>query len=107
MLICVYYEVNGDFNCMKVIVFDFVYGMNLVFVIVVGFEIIIVKLNENGFVDLEDLKCVVNEEIVVFMLINFNILGLFEENILEMVEIVYNVGGKLYYDGVNLNVVLS
>lgn len=89
MMICVYYEVCGDFKWMKVIVFDFVYGMNFVLVIVVGFEMVMVKLNENGFVDLEDLKRVVNEEIVVFMLMNLNMFGLFEEQIIEMVEIVY------------------
>lgn len=81
--------------------------MNLVLVIVVGFEMVMVKLNEYGLVDLEDLCCVVGEDIVVLMLINLNMLGLFEEDILEMVEIVYVVGGKFYYDGVNLNVVLS
>ena len=41
------------------------------------------------------------------MLTNPNTLGLFEENILEMAEIVHNAGGKLYYDGANLNAVLS
>ncbi len=41
------------------------------------------------------------------MLTNPNTLGLFEENILEMAEIVHKAGGKLYYDGANLNAVLS
>ncbi|MGQ0455220.1 aminomethyl-transferring glycine dehydrogenase subunit 2, partial [Bacillus sp. SS-TM] len=63
--------------------------------------------NENGLVDLEDLKRVVNEETAALMLTNPNTLGLFEENILEMAEIVHNAGGKLYYDGANLNAVLS
>ena len=41
------------------------------------------------------------------MLTNPNTLGLFEENILEMAEIVHEAGGKLYYDGANLNAVMS
>ena len=38
---------------------------------------------------------------------NTNTLGLFEENILDMAEIVHGVGGKVYYDGANLNAVMS
>ena len=41
------------------------------------------------------------------MLTNPNTLGLFEENIVEIAEIVHGAGGKLYYDGANLNAVLS
>ena len=41
------------------------------------------------------------------MLTNPNTLGLFEENILEMAEIIHGVGGKVYYDGANLNAVMS
>lgn len=41
------------------------------------------------------------------MLTNPNTLGLFEEQIVEMAEIVHQAGGKLYYDGANLNAVLS
>ena len=41
------------------------------------------------------------------MLTNPNTLGLFEENILEMADIVHGAGGKLYYDGANLNAVMS
>lgn len=41
------------------------------------------------------------------MLTNPNTLGLFEENIVEMAEIVHAVGGKLYYDGANLNAIMG
>ncbi|MET1138715.1 aminomethyl-transferring glycine dehydrogenase subunit GcvPB, partial [Bacillus subtilis] len=72
-----------------------------------GFETVTVKSNDDGLVDLEDLKRVVDEETAALMLTNPNTLGLFEENILEMAEIVHSAGGKLYYDGANLNAVLS
>ena len=106
MLIRAYHEANGDFNRTKVIVPDSAHGTNPASATVAGFETITVKSNENGLVDLEDLKRVVNEE-TALMLTNPNTLGLFEENILEMAEIVHNAGGKLYYDGANLNAVLS
>ncbi|CAM5263237.1 putative glycine dehydrogenase (decarboxylating) subunit 2 OS=Lysinibacillus sphaericus OX=1421 GN=gcvPB PE=3 SV=1 [Lysinibacillus sphaericus] len=41
------------------------------------------------------------------MLTNPNTLGLFEENIIEMAELIHEVGGKVYYDGANLNAVMS
>ena len=107
MLIRAYHEANGDFNRTKVIVPDSAHGTNPASATVAGFETITVKSNENGLVDLEDLKRVVNEETAALMLTNPNTLGLFEENILEMAEIVHNAGGKLYYDGANLNAVLS
>ena len=62
MLIRAYHEANGDFNRTKVIVPDSAHGTNPASATVAGFETITVKSNENGLVDLEDLKRVVNEE---------------------------------------------
>ncbi|WP_297439254.1 aminomethyl-transferring glycine dehydrogenase subunit GcvPB, partial [Thermococcus sp.] len=41
------------------------------------------------------------------MLTNPNTLGIFEDEILEIAEIVHKAGGLLYYDGANLNAVLG
>ncbi|MHC0035941.1 aminomethyl-transferring glycine dehydrogenase subunit GcvPB [Pseudoneobacillus sp. C159] len=107
MMIRAYHEANGDTKRTKVIVPDSAHGTNPASATVAGFETITVKSNENGLVDLEDLKRVVGEDTAALMLTNPNTLGLFEENILEMAEIVHTAGGKLYYDGANLNAVLS
>jgi glycine dehydrogenase subunit 2 len=107
MMIRAYHEANGDFNRTKVIVPDSAHGTNPASATVAGLETITVKSNENGLVDLEDLRRVVGEDTAALMLTNPNTLGLFEENILEMAEIVHGAGGKLYYDGANLNAVLS
>ncbi|AYV67057.1 MULTISPECIES: aminomethyl-transferring glycine dehydrogenase subunit GcvPB [Niallia] len=107
MLIRAYHEANGDMHRTKVIVPDSAHGTNPASATVAGLETITVKSNEHGLVDLEDLKRVVGEDTAALMLTNPNTLGLFEENILEMAEIVHNAGGKLYYDGANLNAVLS
>jgi len=56
---------------------------------------------------LEDLRRVVGPDTAALMLTNPNTLGLFEETILELAEIIHGVGGKLYYDGANLNAVMS
>jgi glycine dehydrogenase subunit 2 len=107
MMIRAYHEENGDLKRTKVIVPDSAHGTNPASATVAGLETITVKSNENGLVDLEDLRRVVGEDTAALMLTNPNTLGLFEENIVEMAEIVHGAGGKLYYDGANLNAVLS
>ncbi len=107
MMIRAYHEANGDTKRTKVIVPDSAHGTNPASATVAGFETITVKSDENGLVDLADLKRVVNEETAALMLTNPNTLGLFEAHILEMAQIVHDAGGKLYYDGANLNAVLS
>ncbi|WP_312092238.1 aminomethyl-transferring glycine dehydrogenase subunit GcvPB [Niallia sp.] len=107
MLIRAFHEANGDTHRTKVIVPDSAHGTNPASATVAGLETVTVKSNEHGLVDLEDLKRVVGEDTAALMLTNPNTLGLFEENILEMAEIVHHAGGKLYYDGANLNAVLS
>jgi glycine dehydrogenase subunit 2 len=107
MMIRAYHEANNDFNRTKVIVPDSAHGTNPASATVAGFETVTVKSNEHGLVDLEDLKRVVGDDTAALMLTNPNTLGLFEENILEMAKIVHDAGGKLYYDGANLNAVLS
>ncbi|WP_462412197.1 aminomethyl-transferring glycine dehydrogenase subunit GcvPB [Neobacillus sp. Marseille-QA0830] len=107
MLIRAYHEANGDINRTKVIVPDSAHGTNPASATIAGFETITVKSNKHGLVDLEDLRRVVGADTAALMLTNPNTLGLFEDNILEMAEIVHEAGGKLYYDGANLNAVLS
>ncbi|QTM99807.1 aminotransferase class V-fold PLP-dependent enzyme [Sediminibacillus dalangtanensis] len=107
MMIRAYHEANGDRNRTKVIVPDSAHGTNPASATVAGFDAVTVKSNERGTVDLDDLKRVVGEDTAALMLTNPNTLGLFEENILEMAEIVHQAGGKLYYDGANLNAIMG
>lgn len=107
MMVRAFHEANGDFKRTKVLIPDSAHGTNPASATVAGFETITVKSGENGLVDLDDLRRVVGEDTAALMLTNPNTLGLFEEDILEMAEIVHAAGGKLYYDGANLNAVMS
>ncbi|MFG6121038.1 aminomethyl-transferring glycine dehydrogenase subunit GcvPB [Thalassobacillus sp. B23F22_16] len=107
MMIRAFHEANGDFGRTKVIVPDSAHGTNPASATVAGFEAVTVKSDDRGLVDLEDLKRVVGEDTAALMLTNPNTLGLFEEHILEMAEIIHDAGGKLYYDGANLNAILG
>ncbi|MEC2158415.1 aminomethyl-transferring glycine dehydrogenase subunit GcvPB [Virgibacillus halodenitrificans] len=107
MMIRAYHEANGDMERTKVIVPDSAHGTNPASATVAGFEAITVKSNEKGLVDLEDLRRVVGKDTAALMLTNPNTLGLFETEIMEMAEIVHTAGGKLYYDGANLNAIMG
>ncbi len=107
MMIREFHEANGDYHRTKVIVPDSAHGTNPASAAVAGFESVTVKSNEKGLVDLEDLKRVVGDDTAALMLTNPNTLGLFETEISEMAKIVHDAGGKLYYDGANLNAIMG
>lgn len=107
MIIRAYHEARGDYKRTKVIVPDSAHGTNPASATVAGFETVTVKSNDKGLVDLEDLKRVVGEDTAALMLTNPNTLGLFEEQILEMAQMVHQAGGKLYYDGANMNAIMG
>lgn len=107
MMIRAFHEENGDLNRTKVLIPDSAHGTNPASATVAGFESVTVKSNENGLVDLDDLKRVVDENTAALMLTNPNTLGLFETEIIEIANIVHDVGGKLYYDGANLNAIMG
>ena len=56
--------------------------------------------------DIDELKKVAGSDTAALMLTNPNTLGLFDENILEVADIVHKAGGQLYYDGANANATL-
>ncbi len=106
MIVKKYFETIGEERT-NVIIPDSAHGTNPASAAMCGFKIIEVKSNEKGLVDIEELISVVDEKTAAIMLTNPNTLGLFEENILEISEIVHKAGGLLYYDGANMNAVMG
>lgn len=107
MIIRKYHEHRGDTKRRKIIVPDSAHGTNPASAAVVGFEVVEVKSNLNGGVDIEALRAVMSDEIAGLMLTNPSTLGLFEKNILEIAEIIHGAGGLLYYDGANMNAIMG
>jgi glycine dehydrogenase subunit 2 len=107
IMIKAFHEHNGDYHRKKVLIPDSAHGTNPASAAVAGFETVTIKTNERGLVDIEDLKRNVDENIAALMLTNPNTLGLFESEIIEMAKIVHDAGGKLYYDGANLNAIMG
>lgn len=106
-LIKAYHESKGEFSRKKVIIPDSAHGTNPASAVVAGFEILTVKSNQNGNVDVEALKEVVGSDTAALMLTNPNTIGLFEKDIIEIAKIVHDAGGLLYYDGANANAILG
>ena len=105
-----YHLSRNDLQRKKVIVPDSAHGTNPASAAVCGLEIIEVKSDANGLVDLEDLERLVNLEglnIAAMMMTNPNTLGLFETHIPEIAKMIHDCGGLMYYDGANLNPMLG
>ncbi|MBT6842715.1 MAG: aminomethyl-transferring glycine dehydrogenase subunit GcvPB [Candidatus Melainabacteria bacterium] len=91
-----------------VLVPDSAHGTNPASASMAGFKAVSVKSCSDGNVDIEDLKRVLEKyqsQIAVMMLTNPNTFGLFNQNILEVVKLIREDGGLMYYDGANLNAI--
>lgn len=107
MIIRKYFEVNGQTNRKNVIIPDSAHGTNPASAAMCGFNVVEIASDERGLVNLEELKKVLDENTAALMLTNPNTLGLFEEDILKISELVHNAGGLLYYDGANTNAIMG
>jgi len=106
-IIKAYHEQRRDLGRTKMIVPDSAHGTNPATAHMRGFEVIEVKSDQRGLVDVDDLRSLMSEQIAGLMLTNPNTLGLFEEHIQDISKIVHEAGGLLYYDGANLNGVMG
>lgn len=107
MTIKKYHESRGDFKRNKIVVPDSSHGTNPATAAMVGCEILQIPSTEDGKVDVEYLKNVVDDSVLGLMLTNPNTLGIFETNIKEITDIIHGVGGLCYYDGANANAILG
>ncbi len=101
------YHADRGRNPHKVLTPDTAHGTNPASVTMAGYEVVKVATNEDGGVDVEDLRSKVDEDVACLMLTNPNTLGVFDSNIVEIAGLVHEVGGLLYYDGANLNAIMG
>lgn len=107
MLMRSYHESRGDFGRKRVIVPDSAHGTNPASATICGLDVVVVKSNEKGLVDVESLKPLLGDDLAGIMLTNPNTLGLFERDIKQIASLVHGCGGLLYYDGANMNPLLG
>ncbi|MFP3125670.1 aminomethyl-transferring glycine dehydrogenase subunit GcvPB [Ectobacillus funiculus] len=106
MMVKAYLEQKGEKRT-KVLVPDSAHGTNPASATVAGFKTVTIPSNEDGLVDLQELKKHVDSDTAALMLTNPNTLGLFEKEIVEIAKVVHEAGGLLYYDGANANAILG
>lgn len=107
MIIKAYHQSRGEEKRNKIFIPDSAHGTNPSSAAMAGFQVIEVPSNERGSVDVDALRGMVDQETAGLMLTNPNTLGLFEEDILEMADIIHDAGGLLYYDGANANAIMG
>jgi glycine dehydrogenase subunit 2 len=106
-IIRAYHRFNNDLKRTKILIPDSAHGTNPATSAMSGFEVVPVPSDPRGNVDLETLRSVCDETVAGLMLTNPNTLGLFDENVLEVIKIVHEAGGLVYGDGANLNALLG
>ena len=91
----------------KIIVPDTAHGTNPASSALCDYRPIPVKSNEDGIISPGAVAGIMDEDVAGIMVTNPNTLGLFEENIRKISEIVHAKGGQVYCDGANMNAVMG
>ena len=107
MLTRAYHEARGQGKRNLVLVPDSSHGTNPASAAQYGYQVIQIPSDSRGRVDLKALEQVMSDQVACLMLTNPNTLGLFENDILKIRELVHRKGALLYYDGANLNALLG
>ena len=87
----------------KILIPDSAHGTNPASANIAGYTVENIASNHHGMVDTAELARVVNEDVAAMMVTNPNTLGVFEQNIVEVADILHAKGALLYMDGANLN----
>lgn len=101
------YFLHKKENRTKVLIPDSAHGTNPASVVMAGFVPVQIKSNEDGYITLEEVKKHLDEEVASLMVTNPNTLGIFEPEIVEIVEALHECGAIAYTDGANLNALLG
>jgi glycine dehydrogenase subunit 2 len=102
-MIRAYNELHGQGQRNVVLIPDSAHGTNPASATMAGYIAVEVPSDPRGNVDLEAVKAACNDRLACIMLTNPNTLGLFEEHIRALIELVHGCGGLVYGDGANLN----
>lgn len=102
-----YHLGRGDEQRVEILCPDSAHGTNPATAAMVGMKVVEIKTDRRGNVDLDDLRAKVGPRTAGLMLTNPNTLGLFDEHVQQVTEIVHAAGGLMYGDGANFNAILG
>jgi glycine dehydrogenase len=101
-----YHQSRGEAERDVCLIPQSAHGTNPASAVMAGMKVLVVRTDQNGNIDLEDLRCKAEEKkdrLAALMITYPSTHGVFEEEIREVCEIVHAHGGQVYLDGANLN----
>jgi len=101
-----YHQAHGKKRS-KILMPDTAHGTNPASAALCGYKPVPIKSGERGILEVEQIRELMDEETAGIMVTNPNTLGLFEENIRDIADIVHEKGGLVYGDGANMNAVMG
>ena len=106
LLVRAWHESNGNAR-KKIIIPDSAHGTNPATAAICGYQVENLKSNSDGGIDLEALERQVDEETAALMLTNPSTIGVFENQIHKIADILHAKGALLYMDGANMNALVG
>ena len=105
-----YHESRGDSHRTVCLIPSSAHGTNPASAQMCGMSVVVVKCDDQGNVDIEDLKGKATlhaEKLAAIMVTYPSTHGVFEEKITDICDIVHQYGGQVYIDGANLNAMVG
>jgi len=105
-----WHKANGDNDRTVCLIPSSAHGTNAASAVMAGMRVVVVACNDNGDVDVEDLRRQIEAygtELAAIMVTYPSTHGVFEAAIGEICELVHNAGGQVYVDGANLNALVG
>jgi glycine dehydrogenase len=105
-----YHRANGDAERTVCLIPSSAHGTNAASAVLAGMKVVVVACDENGNVDLDDLRARVAdhaETLAALMITYPSTHGVYEHDIREICDAVHDAGGQVYVDGANLNALLG
>src|SRR5258706_6141789 len=106
LLIRAYLESKGNAR-KKILIPDSAHGTNPATAAICGYAVENLKSNSAGMVDVASLAAQMNDDVAALMLTNPNTLGVFEQEIHKIADLMHAKGGLLYMDGANMNALVG
>ncbi|MGA0566556.1 aminomethyl-transferring glycine dehydrogenase [Rathayibacter sp. KR2-224] len=105
-----YHDANGDDHRTVCLIPQSAHGTNAASAVLAGMRVVVVATDASGNVDLDDLRAKVAEhaaELAALMITYPSTHGVYEHDVVEVIESVHEAGGQVYIDGANLNALLG
>lgn len=106
MVIRAYHQSRGDFHRKIALIPSSAHGTNPASAVMAGMNVVVVKCDEKGNIDVEDLKAKAlnhKDELAALMITYPSTHGVFESEVKEITKIIHDCGGQVYMDGANMN----